>query len=382
MTAELSTMMSSNGGYIVWVQRAFGPFWGFFNAYNSVACNAVDLSLYPILFVQFVNDLHPLATHTKVLVFAAVIVLVFALNMRSLDIVGLASVVFTLLVLSPFIAEAFMEVPRMRPQAWFEVLPASAINYTLFINTMLWNWSGFDGAGSIAGEVKNPGRSYPIGVLLGIFLITINYVVPVAIGASRTAPHWDLWVEGYLITIAKHVAPWLGTWTLVASCMSQLGQYNANLSTTSRAVWRVGSYRMLPPVFATIYRKYDVPVVGVVFQTVCVCCLVVFDFEIIVQFSNFLNCITLLLEFAAFIVLKYNEPHAPRPYEVPGGKLGAWIITVPKIILIVATLAVASRITWILCAAFQVFTIVMYVLWKRGLLSYVVQGWAPVPESP
>lgn len=29
MTAELSTSMPENGGYVVWTKRAFGPFWGF-----------------------------------------------------------------------------------------------------------------------------------------------------------------------------------------------------------------------------------------------------------------------------------------------------------------------------------------------------------------
>jgi len=33
MMAELSTMMPENGGSVLWIQRAFGPFFGWINAF-------------------------------------------------------------------------------------------------------------------------------------------------------------------------------------------------------------------------------------------------------------------------------------------------------------------------------------------------------------
>jgi amino acid transporter len=48
MSVELSTMFTENGGYIIWVQTAFGGFAGFLNAYCNVFANFFDVALYPV----------------------------------------------------------------------------------------------------------------------------------------------------------------------------------------------------------------------------------------------------------------------------------------------------------------------------------------------
>lgn len=49
MTAELSSLLPENGGFIVWVNRAFGPYTSWINSMFGV-CNAMtDNALYPIM---------------------------------------------------------------------------------------------------------------------------------------------------------------------------------------------------------------------------------------------------------------------------------------------------------------------------------------------
>lgn len=48
MTAELSAAMPEDGGYVVWVERAFGRFWGFVEGWLSWLCSFADNSLYPV----------------------------------------------------------------------------------------------------------------------------------------------------------------------------------------------------------------------------------------------------------------------------------------------------------------------------------------------
>lgn len=51
-TAELSTMIDENGGYILWVRRGLGEYAGWVNAFNSIASNVCDLPTYPVLFCR------------------------------------------------------------------------------------------------------------------------------------------------------------------------------------------------------------------------------------------------------------------------------------------------------------------------------------------
>ena len=49
ITAELSTAFPDNGGYSLWVQAAFGDFWGLQESYWSWFSGVVDSALYPVL---------------------------------------------------------------------------------------------------------------------------------------------------------------------------------------------------------------------------------------------------------------------------------------------------------------------------------------------
>ena len=42
--------------------------------------------------------------------------------------------------------------------------PPDDINWSDFLNTLVWASMGYDALGCIAGEVKNPGRTYPLGI--------------------------------------------------------------------------------------------------------------------------------------------------------------------------------------------------------------------------
>ena len=57
MTAELSSAMPEDGGYVVWVERAFGRFWGFQEGWWSWLCSFADNALYPVMFVDYLSYL-------------------------------------------------------------------------------------------------------------------------------------------------------------------------------------------------------------------------------------------------------------------------------------------------------------------------------------
>lgn len=49
VTAELSSAFPDDGGYSIWVAEAFGPFWGFQEAYWSWVSGVIDTAVYPVL---------------------------------------------------------------------------------------------------------------------------------------------------------------------------------------------------------------------------------------------------------------------------------------------------------------------------------------------
>lgn len=58
------------------------------------------------------------------------------------------------------------------------------------------------------------------------------------------------------------------------------------------------------------------------------------DFGLLVEVDALLNGISLMSEFAAFIRLRHTEPDAHRPFKIPGGMCGAYMVTLPKVVIV------------------------------------------------
>src|SRR5574341_158502 len=99
MTAELSTAMPEDGGYVVWVEKAFGRFWGFQEGWLSWLCSFADNALYPVMFVDYLAYLRgDMAPPERWLIGAAMTATMTWLNIRGIRLVGAASVIFALFV--------------------------------------------------------------------------------------------------------------------------------------------------------------------------------------------------------------------------------------------------------------------------------------------
>ncbi|TDH72955.1 hypothetical protein CCR75_007593 [Bremia lactucae] len=367
MTAELSSMIDENGGYILWVRRGLGQYAGWVNAFNSIASNVCDLPTYPVLFCSYVEAFlasgygYTLSSIEQWLVKCVALLLVFTSNVVGMRVVALASVLMSLFVLAPFLLEP-LSIKTFNFATWGSVSPH--LDWSLFLSTILWNYQGWDSLGCVAGEVKDGGRTYPIAIVIAMGLITINYAFPVGAGIMVQSDY-SQWHEGSLETIAMTVAPYLGVWVGMAAVVATLGEFNVVMACSSRALWATADYKMLPAFLTYEWRRFGTPVAAVAIQTLTTGVLMNFSFEFLVVLDTFFNNLTLLLEFSAFLRLKYVEKNTLRPFEVPFGNTGAWGITVPKILVLVGVLVAQKRHVWLACGLFNVAVSGAYLVWRH-----------------
>jgi len=59
MVGELASAIPCEGGYYVWVRRALGRFWGFQEAWLSLAASVFDMAIYPTIFVLYLGRVLP-----------------------------------------------------------------------------------------------------------------------------------------------------------------------------------------------------------------------------------------------------------------------------------------------------------------------------------
>ncbi len=93
LTAEMSCMIPESGGHVLWVYRAFGPFWAFVNSCFAFACAVLDNAMYPALFVEYLSTLiyegkNAISYGWSVVLKVLLILIVTALNILGVNIVG------------------------------------------------------------------------------------------------------------------------------------------------------------------------------------------------------------------------------------------------------------------------------------------------------
>ncbi|GBG82312.1 hypothetical protein CBR_g34596 [Chara braunii] len=148
LTAELSCMIPESGGNVVWVHRAFGPFWAFFNGCIASACSILDNALYPVLFIDYVNAItfnfeegNGMSSSLCMLIKVALAVSVAVVNICGIDLIGTASLATGLIVLSPFTVMVLLGL-RYLSLEWGPSSSPHPVRWGRFITVLLWNTSG------------------------------------------------------------------------------------------------------------------------------------------------------------------------------------------------------------------------------------------------
>jgi amino acid transporter len=340
MVSELSSALPEEGGYYRWVRRALGPFWGFQEAWLSLAASVFDMAIYPTLFVLYLSHFFP-AIHGEARGFAlgaAMIALCTAWNLRGARSVGHSSVVLGVLLLAPFAifcVVAFLRRPGATPPP-----PAPHREILGAILIALWNYMGWDNASTVAGEVERPQRTYPIAILGAAALVTLTYVLPVAAAASAGIDP-ARWTTGSWTEAAGAIGgAGLAGAVVAGGAVCGAGMFNALLLSYSRIPASLAEDGLLPRLFARKSPRTGAPVASIFACAMCWTAALTLGFDRLIELDVLLYGGSLLIEFVALSVLRRKEPDLPRPFRVPGGLAGTVALAAGPCALLIVALVV------------------------------------------
>ena len=119
------------------------------------------------------------------------------LNYRGLHVVGGTAVATTLFILAPFVLLCALCAPRVQPANW-TVVDWPSVQWGTFLNIMFWNLNYWDNVSTLAGEVRDPSRTFPRALFLAVLLVVSLYFFPTlfALGVMPKGGSAD-WELGY-----------------------------------------------------------------------------------------------------------------------------------------------------------------------------------------
>jgi amino acid transporter len=345
MVGELASAIPAEGGYYAWVLRALGGFWGFQEAWLSLAASIFDMAIYPVTFVLYLSQLAPEWTdgYKGMLWKLAVVAACTAWNLRGAKAVGDGSVGLGAVLLAPFAVMIGLGFWRgFAHHAGLGTLslqgPAAGRDMAGAISVCLWNYMGWDNASTVAQEVENPRRTYPIAMLVAAGLVALTYALPLLAVAVAGMPAEEF-STGAWVAAARTLgrAGWLGATLALAVVAGGMinggGMFNALMMSYTRIPYALAEEGLLPRVLRR-RTSAGVPWVSVLLCAVAWALALRMSFERLISIDLVLYGAALLLEFVALVVLRVREPELPRPFRVPGGTAGAVLAGVGPAILI------------------------------------------------
>jgi APA family basic amino acid/polyamine antiporter len=268
-------------------------------------------------------------------------------------------VVIKLLVLTLFVVAGGMHIDPenykpFAPNGWRGIHQGAAIVFFAYI--------GFDAISTAAEETKDPQRNMPRGILIGLGICTLIYVI-VGVVATGVVPYSQLKAADPLARALElaglPTASMIVAFGAVVSLTAVLLVFQYGQPRIFMAMARDG---LLPQWAAKIHPKYRTPhVTTVVTGLVVALGSLVLDENEIYDLTNIGTLSAFAIVCVGVLALRYIDPTRPRPFRVRG----VWFVS------IAGALACLYVMIGLPVRAWERFAIWMAV----GLLLYFVYGY-------
>jgi amino acid transporter len=354
MIGELSSSLPCEGGYYAWVRRGLGNFWGFQEAWLSLAASIFDMAIYPTLFVFYLKQLSPWFGTPSHGILAGLFVVVSCaiLNMAGIRVVGITSLWLFFCLSAPFAVIVALAPFKAGTMADPHAVTATAgIGLLGGVLVAMWNYMGWDNASTIAQEVERPQRTYPKAMIAAVVLVSLTYVLPFLAVYFTGIPASAFTEDGSWATIAGKIGgkilgfEWLRFLIVLGGMMSAFGMFNALVMSYSRLPLAMARDGMLPRVFAKTSAKSNAPWVGILVCATCWALCLGLGFKRLVTLDIMLYGAALMLEFVTLVALRIREPELKREFKVPGGLVGAIMVGVFPLALLCLALVESEHET-------------------------------------
>uniref|UniRef100_A0A5B7BAN8 Polyamine transporter n=1 Tax=Davidia involucrata TaxID=16924 RepID=A0A5B7BAN8_DAVIN len=368
ITAELSTAFPGNGGFVIWADRAFGPFWGSLMGTWKFLSGVINTAAFPALCIDYLKKIFPvfssgLPRYLALLI--STLVLSF-LNYTGLTIVGYAAVGLGVVSLLPFILMSFIAIPKIQPHRWISS-GQKGVNkdWNLFFNTLFWNLNFWDNVSTLAGEVDRPQKTFPVALFSAVILTCVAYIIPLLAVTGSVTVDQSEWEAGFFADAAEMISgKWLKFWIEVGAVLSAIGLFEAQLSSSVYQLLGMADLGFLPKFFGLRSKWFNTPWVGILLSTAITLAVSYMDFTDIISSANFLYSLGMLLEFASFVWLRRKFPAMKRPYRVPMRLPGLVVMCLIPSGFLVFIMAIATKIVYLVSGLMTLAGIGWYFLLK------------------
>ncbi len=332
--AELATAMPKAGGDYFFISRGMGDAVGTVSGLLSWFSLSLKSAFALVGLMAFASLVIPVPEGSRYLVEKAVGLLLCA-GFVGLNLIGakeaarlqvaLVAGLFALMLL--YVVRGFPEIDVRHFQP-FAPMGLGAVFATAGL--VFVSYGGLLKIACVAEEVKNPGRTIPLGMILSLVVVSIFYTLMILITSGVLGDK----VNGALTPISDGAAAFMGRGGMIAMSIAAICAFlttaNAGIMSASRYVLALGRDGMLPRQFGKVGTRFKAPHAAILVTGGLVAVALFVNLKILVEAASTVFMMSFLLSNVATIILRESGVQNYRPsFRTP---LYPW----PQVIGIVA----------------------------------------------
>jgi amino acid transporter len=261
--AEIGSRITTTGGSYAYVEAAFGEFAGFIISWilffgwsilsDAALMNIVADSL-AVIFPVFSD---PWLRGLFFFLMLGFMVVVNILGAKQ----GVAVVkLITIIKLLPLFGIIIFGFGKINSASlhWEHLPTVKTFGNTALI--LFFAFAGFESALGVSGEIKNPKRTVPLGILLGGVLVLIVYLLLQTVTQGILGTQMAAFKDAPLAAVAeKIVGPVGSTLLLITAAISCFGAVSADVLNTPRVLFAGANNGLFPKFIGKVHPKFATP---------------------------------------------------------------------------------------------------------------------------
>ena len=330
--AELGAAMPKAGGQYVFLNKAYGPLWGFLYGWTAVAViNTASIAAVAMAFSEYLGFFFVLSRfEIKVIAILSIVILTIIniidvksgarfQNLFTYTKISAISIIILLgLTLNGGSLNNFY--PMIIDKSFFSLVGPLG----LAMVAVLWTFDGWIFVTYVAGEVKDPGRNIPLSIILCMVIVlsiylALNYVLVYVLGFDK--------MIGSELVMSDAASVFLGgkgaAIITVIILISLIGANNGFVLTSARINYAMSKDGLFFKQASTIHSKFKSPANALLMQCAWSSILTLTGtFNQLITYIIFASWIFYAMSAGAVIILRNKLPDLKRPYKTP---LYPWI---------------------------------------------------------
>lgn len=303
------------GGPFAYVSTAFNDFWGFLAGWSMWIAEVISLPVFAITFTNYLQYFATLNFPEQLIVKGGFLFGLTAVNVFGVKAAGRLNDALTFIKLFPLLLlvvvgfGSFAFDPAHFLGNYTPLAPNGFGNIGTAIVLIFWAYVGFEMGTLPADEVREPSKTIPRAIIMGMaivsaFYISTNFIIFGTVSSARLAAS----VVPLVVVGTALLGSAGGLMMSVGALFSVSGSDESGTLGTARLTYALSIDGLFPKAFSKVHKRYGTPYVALIVQGVIAFALSVFSgLSSLISFSVLNLAFSFLLVSVSLLILKKNK---------------------------------------------------------------------------